>query len=243
MNEQTANPSNEPPRLAEPRTDSGDHVVKAVVFDLGETLVDETGAWGDWADWLHVPRLTLFGALGGVIARGGHHHDVFPLVRPGFDYEAEKRARDAAGRRPGVLMEDFYPDALEALRRLAAKGLAIGIAGNQPAATEAVLHELGLPLAIAASSERWGINKPDPAFFARIIDELGLPAREIAYVGDRIDNDVRPAAAAGMFAVFIRRGPWAFVQSGGNDPAEASATIDSLSELEGILVGRGRPDP
>jgi FMN phosphatase YigB (HAD superfamily) len=220
---------------------SSERAVKAVVFDLGETLVDETEAWGDWADWLGVPRLTLFGVLGGVIARGGHHHDVFALVRPGFDYEAEQRARDAAGRRPGVLMEDFYPDALETLRALAAKGFALGIAGNQPAATEAVLHELGLPLAIAASSERWGINKPDPAFFARIIDELGLPASEIAYVGDRIDNDVRPAAAAGMFAVFIRRGPWAFVQSSGEDPVEASATINSLRELQGILSASARP--
>lgn len=132
-------------------------------------------------------------------------------------------------------MGDLYPDALPCLLTLAASGYALGIAGNQPAATERVLHALGLPLKVAASSERWGVNKPDPAFFARIIDELALPANEIAYVGDRIDHDVRPAAAAGMFSVFIRRGPWAFVQSGGKEPAEASATVDSLTELPGLL--------
>jgi FMN phosphatase YigB (HAD superfamily) len=210
-------------------------MVEAVVFDLGETLVDETEAWGDWADWLGVPRLTLFGALGGVIAWGGHHHDVFRLVRPGFDYETERRAREEAGRRPGVVMEDFYPDAIPCLQKLANSGHVLGIAGNQPAATERVLHELGLPLKVAASSERWGVNKPDPAFFARITEELALPASEIAYVGDRIDNDVRPAAAAGMFSIFIFRGPWAFVQSNGQLPAEASATVDSLNELPRIL--------
>jgi FMN phosphatase YigB (HAD superfamily) len=31
--------------------------IRAVMFDVGETLVDETEAWGDWADWLDaVPR-------------------------------------------------------------------------------------------------------------------------------------------------------------------------------------------
>ncbi len=26
--------------------------IRAVFFDVGETLVDETRAWGSWADWL-----------------------------------------------------------------------------------------------------------------------------------------------------------------------------------------------
>ncbi len=42
--------------------------VDAVVFDVGETLVDETVEYHAWADWLGVPRHTfsaLFGAGGG----------------------------------------------------------------------------------------------------------------------------------------------------------------------------------
>ena len=31
-------------------------MIKAVVFDVGETLVDETREYGTWADWLNVPR-------------------------------------------------------------------------------------------------------------------------------------------------------------------------------------------
>ena len=30
-------------------------MIKAVVFDVGETLVDETREYGTWADWLGVP--------------------------------------------------------------------------------------------------------------------------------------------------------------------------------------------
>ncbi len=40
--------------------------VKAIFFDVGETLVDETRHWGQWADYLGVPKLTFFAALGGV---------------------------------------------------------------------------------------------------------------------------------------------------------------------------------
>lgn len=209
--------------------------VRAVVFDVGETLVDETGAWGDWADWLGVPRLTFFGVLGGVIARGGDHREVFALVRPGTDLRAETQRREAAGRRGAVVIGDLYPDALPCLRQLAADGLRLGIAGNQPAATEGVLLGLDVPIELVASSERWGVEKPDPAFFERIARELGLEPREIAYVGDRIDNDVTPAARAGMQAIFIRRGPWAYIRAGRTSPPDAAATIESLSELPATL--------
>lgn len=65
--------------------------VRAVVFDVGETLVDETRAWGLWADWLGVPGLTFFAALGAVIARGGHHREVFELFRSGIDLRFVRR--------------------------------------------------------------------------------------------------------------------------------------------------------
>jgi len=55
----------------------------------------------------------------------------------------------------------------------------------------------------------------------------------IAYVGDRIDNDVTPAAAAGMVAVHLRRGPWARLQS--ELPDAASLRIDTLADLPAAL--------
>jgi FMN phosphatase YigB (HAD superfamily) len=110
-------------------------------------------------------------------------------------------------------------------------GYRVGVVGNQPARAEAVLRGLGLPLDLVASSEAWAVEKPDPRFFAKIAETLDLPPAEIAYVGDRLDNDIRPAAAAGMRAIFIRRGPWAWIQQPSGEPPEAALTVESLAEL------------
>ena len=50
------------------------------------------------------------------------------------------------------------------------------------------------------------------------------------YIGDRVDNDVLPALAAGLQAVRIRRGAHAAVES----PA-GTVTIGSLDELPDVI--------
>jgi HAD superfamily hydrolase (TIGR01662 family) len=210
--------------------------IRAVVFDVGETLVDETRVWSEWADWLGITRLTFLAVLGAVIRRGGDHREPFRILRPDLDIGAERARRAAAGQPDDIRLDDLYPDAVPTLKALAAAGFRVGIAGNQPSRTEAILAGLDVPLALVAASESWGVHKPDPAFFARVAEELGLPPGEIAYVGDRVDNDVEPAAAAGMAAIFIRRGPWAWVQAGRANPSEARATIEGLAELLELLA-------
>jgi HAD superfamily hydrolase (TIGR01662 family) len=210
--------------------------IRAVVFDVGETIVDETRAWSEWADWLGIPRLTFLAVLGGVIRRGGDHREPFRILRPDLDLRAERAKRAAAGQPDEIRLDDLYPDAVATMRHVADAGYRIGIAANQPSRTEEILAGLDVPLALVASSETWGVHKPDPRFFARIVAELGLPPEEIAYVGDRLDNDVEPAAAAGMAAIFIRRGPWAWIQAGHENPPEATATIENLGELPEVLA-------
>jgi HAD superfamily hydrolase (TIGR01509 family) len=212
--------------------------VRAVVFDVGETLVDETRAWSAWADWLRIPRLTFLAVCGAVIARGGtDYREPFRIFRPDIDFAAEIREREAAGVPDTFLPEDLYPDAVPCLVALRAAGYRVGVVGNQPANAETALRRLPLPVDLLATSGTWGVQKPEPAFFARLAAELGLDPGEVAYVGDRVDNDVRPAAAAGMVAVFVRRGPWGWIQAGDADPPEATLTITSLGELPAALAG------
>jgi len=205
--------------------------IRAVVFDVGETLIDETRHWGEWADWLGVPRLTFFAGLGAVIERGWHHRRVFQLVRPGLDLDAEVRRRAEAGWTYRFEPDDFYPDALPCLAALAAAGYRIGIAGNQPEAAEAALAAAGVRADFVASSARWGVEKPHPTFFAKVAEAAGEPPAAIAYVGDRLDNDVLPAKAAGMLAVFLRRGPWGVIHAETVDAARTDIRLDGLEAL------------
>jgi FMN phosphatase YigB (HAD superfamily) len=200
-------------------------VVRAVVFDVGETLVDETRLWGAVADAIGLPRLTVFGAVGGVIERGGHHRDVFALL----DRERVPW--------PALEARDFYPDALPCLQALRVGGYRIGVAANQPSTTEAFMRESGAELDFVATSDGWGVHKPAPEFFANVVREAGLPAGEIAYVGDRVDNDVLPANQVGMVSVFLRRGPWGYLHSTWPAAEEARIRIDSLAELPEALRG------
>ncbi len=211
--------------------------VSTVFFDVGETLIDETRQWGEWADWLGVTRLTFFALLGAVIERGGSHREVFELVRPGFDLAAETARRTAAGRPYGFDASDLYDDA-PCLRSLRDAGMRVGLAGNHPEAAERALAEMGLAADAIATSQGWGVEKPSPEFFARVAAEAGVPPSEIAYVGDRVDNDVAPARAAGMVAVFIRRGPWGYLHAARPEAALAHVRLQSLAELPAALAAR-----
>jgi FMN phosphatase YigB (HAD superfamily) len=125
-------------------------------------------------------------------------------------------------------MKDWYPDALSCVARLREAGYRVFAAGNVPASAEDGLrpHFDGV-----GSSGRWGAWKPAPEFFARVAELAGAPAERIAYVGDRVDNDVVPAIAAGMVAVHVRRGPWGHLQQ----PPDAAIRIGALDELPGAL--------
>jgi FMN phosphatase YigB (HAD superfamily) len=64
-----------------------------------------------------------------------------------------------------------------------------------------------------------------------VIDLVGREPAKIAYVGDRVDNDVLPALAAGLVAVHIKRGPWGHL----HEPPTAAIRIRSLDELPAAL--------
>ena len=189
--------------------------MKAVVFDVGETLIDETRMWERAADVAGVPRFTLMGVLGGLAARREHHDRVWGIL--GVEHPASSWGPD-----------DFYDDALPCLDALRGRGMRVGAVGNTPLETEELLRE---HVDVLGSSGRWGVEKPAPEFFDRVLETVELAPDEVAYVGDRVDNDVEPALAAGMVAVHVRRGPWGYL----HEPPAAAIRIRSLAELREAL--------
>ena len=199
-----------------------------VCLDVGETLIDETRVWSLWADELGVPRLTFLAALGAVIERGGEHRDVFPIF--GAD-DWQLRMASVEGAYGGFTADDLYPDALGAIEALRAGGHRLAIVANQPASRTDELRAIGVDVEVMAMSEQMGVSKPDPAFFATALELMGSPdSASVVYVGDRVDNDVLPGIAAGMRTVWVRRGPWGFIQRLPEGAAPA-LVVDSLDEL------------
>jgi len=206
------------------------------VFDIGETLIDERRVWSRWADWLGVPQLTFFTALGSVIERREPLLQLFEIFRPGFDLEREEAAMLAAGT-PNIFdISDLYPDVRPCLDLLKNEGFWLGIAGNQPDWAGDRILAMNLPVDFIGVSARLRVLQPTPEFFKRVLDETPFQALEVAYVGDRLDNDVLPARSAGMRAIFLRRGPWGTIHSRWPEADQADLTLDSLSELPRALA-------
>ena len=141
-----------------------------VCLDVGETLIDETRIWATWADLYGIARMTFMAAFGAVVARGGEHSDVFPLlgIRGWRERMPEIRAR-YGGFRP----DDLYPDAIPAIAALRSRGFRVAVIGNQPAERHAELQAIGIDPEVMAMSDAMGVAKPDPAFFARSLALMG----------------------------------------------------------------------
>ncbi|MEU6584289.1 HAD family hydrolase [Nocardia sp. NPDC046763] len=213
-------------------------MIKAAVFDVGETLIDETRIWCRWADRLGVPRFAFLGVIGGMAATGRPLTDAFELVRPGIDIEAEQiewAAEEPESLRNNFDADDLYPDVRRALGELRARGITVIIAGNQPPQAKSALERMELPVDAVYTSAEWALEKPDPEFFARVAEVAGVMPGEICYVGDRVDNDVLPVLAAGMMPVLIRRGPWGYLTAEQPDAARATV-VDGLDELPNLLA-------
>jgi HAD superfamily hydrolase (TIGR01549 family) len=171
--------------------------------------------------------------FGAVIAQGRDYRETFQEFRPGFHLYAEREKRAAAGQPESFGEEDLYEGARPALRQLRADGLWLGIAGNQTVRAGGILRALfSDDVDLIGTFDDWGASKPDLEFFKRMADAMPFEVGEILYVGDRCDNDIRPAGQAGIHTALVRRGPRATIQWNGTEALELPTfRVEGLLEL------------
>ncbi len=199
--------------------------LRAVFFDVGETLVDEERWWRLLAERSGLQPHVLWAALGVTIERGEEHDELWGHLGIEQPTTWLQQLTYEVG--------DLYPDAIACLEGAQALGLRVGIVGNQTAALEQWAREAALPADVISSSNTFGVRKPDLRFFRHIVELAGCLPGEVAYVGDRVDNDVLPAAAAGLMAIHVRRGPWGRLQ---RTPPAATLGVDDLASLPEALA-------
>ena len=219
--------------------------VRWLFFDLGYTLLNEDaaamGRLGQVSDSLRQRGIDASAEeLRDAMEAASARFDANPfrsLLLAFTDDEDVIAFVRSSGRYPKEL-ESPYPQTQPLLERLAGR-FKLGVIANQPAGTDERLERYGLLhyFDVCVSSGDVGISKPDPAIFHLALEQAGCAPTEAVMIGDRLDNDVRPAKALGFQTVRILQGPGRLQQP--RDGAETpDATVVDLDELAKLLDGR-----
>lgn len=121
-----------------------------------------------------------------------------------------------------------YDDVIDAVTTLRERGFTLVAATNGNAALMRtpvfdLLHH-------TFTAEEAGVSKPHPRFFQLALERAGAEASRSIVIGDRLDNDVEPAVAAGITAVLLDR----FEKVDGV-PVPAASVVRSLTEFPPML--------
>ncbi len=118
-------------------------------------------------------------------------------------------------------------------------GATVGVLANQPAGVVDDLRRDGVDELI----DVWGISgivgheKPSRELFYWALSQAGTTAERAVHIGNRLDNDVRPAAALGFGTVWLLRGD-APPEPTEQQLAEPDLVVDDLTGLAEVLLGR-----
>ena len=202
--------------------------IQWVFLDIGSTLVDES---------LAVRRRVERTVAGTGVSAEDLYHCMVELCKTdpkGYQLAAAEFGLqtvpwDSADERP-------YPQAAGCLGRLHER-YRIGVVANQVPGCEGRLRAMGLlpyiDLIVASVEE--GVSKPDPRIFEIALQRAGCEAQKALMVGDRIDNDIRPARALGMKTVWLRQGLGSLAEPQ-TDDEQPDHTVYSLRELADLLI-------
>jgi len=100
------------------------------------------------------------------------------------------------------------PGARDALKEFRGAGIPMGLVSNSSFAGHVLRHDLAKHeladyLDVIVASAEYVVRKPNPLLFETAASLLGVPCRDIWFVGDRVDTDIVGARAAGMTTVLL----------------------------------------
>ncbi|WP_424211596.1 HAD family hydrolase [Streptomyces sp. BI20] len=224
--------------------------IRAVLWDVDDTLFDHTGADTDALVALLArsgPTAPRHGspaaALAAWRAATARHWARFEAGELTFEDQRLHRVREflaaphlsdaEAGAWFAGHLERYeaswrlFPDTLPTLDALAASHRHAILSNSVNPIQHRKLTALGIRdrFELLLCSDDLGRAKPDPGAFHAACAALGLPPAEVLYVGDQPETDARAAHAAGLAAVWIDR-------TGSDAPVpEGAHRIRGLSEL------------
>lgn len=241
-----------------PETGAAVASVRAVLFDVDDTLVDTKGAFRHALSTVAGEYLAADAELGEVAMfwRADRHGFYRAHTRGEMDHREQRmrRANDLHGEFGGPMMGDdayeawdevfeqgfqdgwrAFDDALACLDALDAAGIAYGALSNARFDYQnEKLAAVGLErVQMLVGVDTLGFGKPDERVFALGAQRLGFAPAETAYVGDELDIDAVAATRAGLVGFWLDRDTTADTQV-----AEAAAPGNSTVAADGVTVPR-----
>jgi putative hydrolase of the HAD superfamily len=213
-------------------------LIKAILFDLDDTLLDRTRSLAEFVKEQH-RRYKL-----DHVAYETYHRRFLELDERGYSAKPQLFqtliTEFAVPASVEALLADFeqgawnsctlLPDAAAVLAELRARGYKLGVITNgEDWSQMRKLRVTGLlplvDLIVISGNEQ--VKKPDPLIFMRAAERLAVRPAECAFVGDHARNDIYGAGAVGMKTIW-----YAGDQIWPAEHAVAPAhTIQSLREL------------
>ncbi len=221
-------------------------MVRWVFLDVGNILLDEDPLTYR-AFHRHVeavrrvrPERTYHGLLAEREARAaaGDRWPLATVVGRYLDEAACVAVWDATAREIRASYAALSPPVVNAAAVIERLGedFHLGLIANQGAECRAHLAALGWldRFEVVAFSEEQGVYKPDPELFRHALRLAGVIPEQALMVGDRLDNDIAPAAALGMATAWVR---WPRRAAKGWPNADDIAALEYLASLERGSVG------
>jgi HAD superfamily hydrolase (TIGR01662 family) len=217
---------------------------RVVLFDIGgpidlefawEAAVDSAIAAACGMEGIRVDRAMIEAASEAAVAAFASDAYAFMIDHLcGGDVAAAERITRRRRAMVGELdVFQMRPDMPALLRRLAFRGVRLGIVANQPARMADRLAREGIAdlFAYLGLTGLTGLRKPDPGAFTSACEALGVEPTEAIMVGDRIDIDIAPAKALGMATILFRTGRHRRQQA--RDPGHTpDAVVTDVHELD-----------
>ena len=231
-------------------------MVRAVLFDLFETLVTESAApplgasrlgpelgldeqafrteWHARRASIVTGRLSFCEALADIGSALGRH-----IESPDLERVRQRRLRTKAG--PFARIE---PEVIAALDALRDRGIRLAVVSNCFAEDVAAWATCSLAEYFDSTvfSFEVGAAKPDPAIYQEACRRLNVPPHAAVFVGDGMHDELTGAARAGMVAVqalsFLRR--WPHFRS---EPQIASHCLRNVEDVSALVNGSAAVSP
>jgi HAD superfamily hydrolase (TIGR01549 family) len=213
-------------------------------FDLGNTLISEEAATEARIQQL-VDSFERYGRRSSVEDVRSAFQQASREFAPRLITRVIEKLSNDPKRHKLILAESRYPKELEApyegvaqsLRALSSR-YRIGVIANQPLGTVERLTRWGLMpfISLCLSSAEEGVEKPNRAIFELALSRAGCTAAHAVMIGDRLDNDIRPAKLLGWRTMRVTQG-FARFQSPRDGWDEADRTVVNVNVLVPDLMG------